>query len=114
MPVLDVTDASARRELSSDLLNSPSMPTTPTGGSAKAAGYDLYSAYNYTSGPVDKAIVKTDIPEWPRDPEETGVVLFNFVAQLVCERICNPDLVEQETLDETERGAGGFGSIGSN
>uniref|UniRef100_A0A3Q3VKV0 dUTP diphosphatase n=1 Tax=Mola mola TaxID=94237 RepID=A0A3Q3VKV0_MOLML len=36
------------------------------------------------------------------------------VAQLVCERICNPDLVEQETLDETERGAGGFGSIGSN
>eukprot|EP00063_Salmo_salar_P008129 XP_013982964.1 PREDICTED: deoxyuridine 5'-triphosphate nucleotidohydrolase-like [Salmo salar] len=55
-----------------------------------------------------------------------GVVLFNFsketfevkkgdrVAQLVCERICYPDLQELKTLDETERGAGGFGSTGSN
>ncbi|KAE8297517.1 Deoxyuridine 5'-triphosphate nucleotidohydrolase, mitochondrial [Larimichthys crocea] len=129
--------------------------TTPTRGSAKAAGYDLYSAYDYSIGPLDKAIVKTDIqiavPHGcygrvaPRsglaaknfidvgagvvDEDyrgNVGVVLFNFgkdtfevkkgdrVAQLVCERICYPDLVEQETLDETERGAGGFGSTGHN
>ncbi|KAM9765909.1 deoxyuridine 5'-triphosphate nucleotidohydrolase, mitochondrial isoform 1-T1 [Menidia menidia] len=129
--------------------------TTPTRGSAKAAGYDLYSAYDYSIAAMDKAIVKTDIqiavPHGcygrvaPRsglavkhfidvgagvvDEDyrgNVGVVLFNFgkdafevkkgdrVAQLVCERIFYPDLVEQETLDETERGAGGFGSTGHN
>ncbi|KAK7912580.1 hypothetical protein WMY93_012791 [Mugilogobius chulae] len=127
--------------------------TTPTRGSAKAAGYDLYSAYDYVVGPMDKAIVKTDIQiavppghygrVAPRsglaakhfidvgagvvDEDyrgNVGVVLFNFnkepfevkkgdrVAQLVCEKICYPDLQELETLDETERGAGGFGSTG--
>ncbi|XP_014871000.1 deoxyuridine 5'-triphosphate nucleotidohydrolase, mitochondrial [Poecilia latipinna] len=129
--------------------------TTPTRGSAKAAGYDLYSAYDYSIGPLNKAIVKTDIqiavPHGcygrvaPRsglaakhfidvgagvvDEDyrgNVGVVLFNFgketfevkkgdrVAQLVCEKICYPDLVEEETLDETVRGAGGFGSTGRN
>nr|XP_020461372.1 deoxyuridine 5'-triphosphate nucleotidohydrolase, mitochondrial isoform X2 [Monopterus albus] len=128
---------------------------TPTKGSSKAAGYDLYSAYDYSIGPMDKAIVKTDIqiavPHGcygrvaPRsglaakhfidvgagvvDEDyrgNVGVVLFNFskdtfevkkgdrVAQLVCERICYPDLVEQETLDDTTRGSGGFGSTGRN
>ncbi|MCJ8733029.1 hypothetical protein PDJAM_G00218270 [Pangasius djambal] len=129
--------------------------TTPTRGSAKAAGYDLYSAYDYSIAPMDKAIVKTDIQiavpagcygrVAPRsglaakhfidvgagvvDEDyrgNVGVVLFNFgketfevkkgdrVAQLVCERICYPDLQELKTLDETERGAGGFGSTGRN
>ncbi|KAL7405598.1 hypothetical protein ABVT39_003798 [Epinephelus coioides] len=129
--------------------------TTPTRGSTKAAGYDLYSAYDYTIGPMDKAVVKTDIqiavPHGcygrvaPRsglaakhfidvgagvvDEDyrgNVGVVLFNFsketfdvkkgdrVAQLVCERICYPELEEQKTLDETERGDGGFGSTGRN
>ncbi|KAF7698711.1 deoxyuridine 5'-triphosphate nucleotidohydrolase, mitochondrial isoform X2 [Silurus meridionalis] len=127
--------------------------TTPTRGSAKAAGYDLYSAYDYSIAPMDKAIVKTDIQiavpagcygrVAPRsglaakhfidvgagvvDEDyrgNVGVVLFNFgketfevkrgdrVAQLVCERICYPDLQELQTLDETERGVGGFGSTG--
>ncbi|XP_067440809.1 deoxyuridine 5'-triphosphate nucleotidohydrolase, mitochondrial isoform X1 [Thunnus thynnus] len=129
--------------------------TTPSRGSAKAAGYDLYSAYDYSIGPMDKAIVKTDIqiavPHGcygrvaPRsglaakhfidvgagvvDEDyrgNVGVVLFNFskdtfevkkgdrVAQLVCERICYPELEEQKTLDDTERGDGGFGSTGRN
>jgi len=55
-----------------------------------------------------------------------GVVLFNFgeedfvitkgdrIAQLILERIYLPDLEELPTLDETERGAGGFGSSGTN
>ncbi|XP_042347962.1 deoxyuridine 5'-triphosphate nucleotidohydrolase, mitochondrial isoform X1 [Plectropomus leopardus] len=129
--------------------------TTPTRGSSKAAGYDLYSAYDYTIDSMDKAVVKTDIqiavPHGcygrvaPRsglaakhfidvgagvvDEDyrgNVGVVLFNFgkdtfyvkkgdrVAQLVCERICYPELEEQKTLDETERGDGGFGSTGLN
>ncbi|VVC33233.1 dUTPase, trimeric,Deoxyuridine triphosphate nucleotidohydrolase,dUTPase-like [Cinara cedri] len=55
-----------------------------------------------------------------------GVILFNHsdedftvnpgdrVAQLICERIVSPRLMELETLDETIRGDGGFGSTGTN
>lgn len=55
---------------------------------------------------------------------EVGVVLFNFgdaalevgvgdrVAQLILEKICFGNVVEVQGLDETERGAGGFGSTG--
>ncbi|XP_061078053.1 deoxyuridine 5'-triphosphate nucleotidohydrolase, mitochondrial isoform X3 [Conger conger] len=129
--------------------------TAPTRGSSRAAGYDLYSAYDYSVAPLDKAIVKTDIqiavPSGyygrvaPRsglaakhfidvgagvvDEDyrgNVGVVLFNFsketfevkkgdrVAQLICERICYPELEQHDTLDETARGAGGFGSTGTN
>lgn len=35
--------------------------TAPTRGSARAAGYDLYSAYDCTVPPMEKAVVKTDI-----------------------------------------------------
>ncbi|XP_041799362.1 deoxyuridine 5'-triphosphate nucleotidohydrolase, mitochondrial isoform X2 [Chelmon rostratus] len=169
MPVLEVTDASEispSKRPRTETKPAEERPvlrfaklsenaTTPTRGSAKAAGYDLYSAYDYCIGPLDKAIVKTDIqiavPHGcygrvaPRsglaaknfidvgagvvDEDyrgNVGVVLFNFsketfevkkgdrVAQLVCEKICYPDLEEQKTLDETERGAGGFGSTGRN
>ncbi|KAK8794313.1 deoxyuridine 5 -triphosphate nucleotidohydrolase [Blastocystis sp. subtype 4] len=53
-----------------------------------------------------------------------GIVLFNFadtdfevkkgdrVAQLILERICMAPIVEVDSLDDTERGAGGFGSTG--
>ncbi|KAI1330279.1 dUTP diphosphatase [Xylariaceae sp. FL0255] len=36
------------------------------------------------------------------------------VAQLVIERILTPDVVEVEELEESVRGAGGFGSTGTN
>lgn len=129
--------------------------TAPTRGSARAAGYDLYSAYDYTIPSMEKALVKTDIqiavPSGcygrvaPRsglavkhfidvgagviDEDyrgNVGVVLFNFgkekfevkkgdrIAQLICERILYPDLEEVQTLDNTERGSGGFGSSGKN
>lgn len=35
------------------------------------------------------------------------------IAQLVLERISTPDVVVVESLDATERGAGGFGSTGT-
>jgi len=53
-----------------------------------------------------------------------GVVLFNHhnkpfqvnkgdrIAQFVIEKICTPKLVEVTELEETERGAGGYGSTG--
>ncbi|XP_035889142.1 deoxyuridine 5'-triphosphate nucleotidohydrolase, mitochondrial isoform X6 [Phyllostomus discolor] len=129
--------------------------TAPTKGSARAAGYDLYSAYDYTVPPMEKALVKTDIQialpagcygrVAPRsglaakhfidvgagviDEDyrgNIGVVLFNFgkekfevkkgdrIAQLICERIYYPEIEEVQGLDDTERGAGGFGSTGKN
>jgi dUTP pyrophosphatase len=57
---------------------------------------------------------------------EVGVILFNLnsepfevkksdrIAQFICERIVYPQLEEVDELDSTERGAGGFGSTGSN
>ncbi|XP_046972273.1 deoxyuridine 5'-triphosphate nucleotidohydrolase [Vanessa cardui] len=54
-----------------------------------------------------------------------GVVLFNHsdedfvvkkgdrIAQLICEVIFHPDLLEVENLTETKRAAGGFGSTGT-
>ena len=55
---------------------------------------------------------------------EVKVLLFNHsdvdfevkvgdrIAQLVLERIYTPEVVEVESLDESVRGAGGFGSTG--
>jgi deoxyuridine 5'-triphosphate nucleotidohydrolase len=57
---------------------------------------------------------------------EVGAILFNLnsepfevkkgdrIAQFICERIIYPELEEVDELDDTERGAGGFGSTGSN
>lgn len=57
---------------------------------------------------------------------EVGVVLFNHsdtdfvvkpgdrVAQFICEKIAYPELEEAKSLDDTTRGAGGFGSTGIN
>ncbi|XP_063104405.1 deoxyuridine 5'-triphosphate nucleotidohydrolase, mitochondrial isoform X3 [Cavia porcellus] len=114
--------------------------TAPTRGSARAAGYDLYSAYDYTIPSMEKALVKTDIQiglpsgcygrvAGVIDEDyrgNVGVVLFNFgkekfevkkgdrIAQLICERIYYPEIEEVEGLDSTERGSGGFGSTGKN
>ncbi|XP_068927883.1 deoxyuridine 5'-triphosphate nucleotidohydrolase, mitochondrial-like [Petaurus breviceps papuanus] len=130
-------------------------PTAPSKGSARAGGYDLYSAYDNTIPAMEKAIVKTDMqislpPGCYRrvasrsglaekhfidvgagviDEDyrgNVGVVLFNFgketfevkkgnrIAQLICELIFYPELKEGQGLDDTERGAGDFGSTGRN
>jgi len=127
----------------------------PSKGSIQAAGYDLFSAYDYVVKAHGKELVKTDlqieIPEgcygriaprsglaWKQfidvgagviDCDYRGnvaVVMFNFndtefivkkgdrVAQLICEKIEYPELVEvkDDSLQETERGSDGFGSTG--
>ena len=55
-----------------------------------------------------------------------GVVMFNHaetefvvkkgdrIAQLVCEKIAYPEIEVMGSLDNTERGEGGFGSTGTN
>ncbi|CDW99198.1 hypothetical protein [Sporisorium scitamineum] len=73
----------------------------PTRGSALAAGYDLYSAE------------KVVLPRGGRKVIQTGI--FNEgdrIAQLIIEKISTPEVQEVESLDETLRGAGGFGSTG--
>ncbi|EXJ54425.1 dUTP pyrophosphatase [Cladophialophora yegresii CBS 114405] len=127
--------------------------TTPTRGSAFAAGYDLYASKPATIPARGKALVSTDLsiatPEGtygriaPRsglaakhfidtgagviDADYRGevkVLLFNHadtdfevnkgdrIAQLVLERIYTPEIVEVDSLEESVRGAGGFGSTG--
>ncbi|KAL2433772.1 Deoxyuridine 5'-triphosphate nucleotidohydrolase [Exophiala dermatitidis] len=127
--------------------------TTPTRGSAFAAGYDLYASKPTTVPARGKTLVSTDLaiatPEGtygrvaPRsglaskhfidtgagviDADYRGevkVLLFNHsdvdfqvnkgdrIAQLVLERIYTPEIVEVENLEESVRGAGGFGSTG--
>merc|ERR1711913_274827 len=127
----------------------------PTKGSQAAAGYDLYSAYDYVIPARGKVLAKTDIQvkvphgtygrvaprsglAWKNHIDigagvvdedyrgNVGVVMFNHadtefivkkgdrVAQLVCEKIAYPDIEVLETLDETVRGEGGFGSTGTN
>nr|XP_022296208.1 deoxyuridine 5'-triphosphate nucleotidohydrolase, mitochondrial-like isoform X3 [Crassostrea virginica] len=114
--------------------------TTPTRGSSQAAGYDLYSAYDYKIPARGKIVAKTDIQIALPDGcygriagvvdqdyrGNVGVVMFNFaenefevkkgdrIAQLICEKIFTPELQECKTLEETDRGAGGFGSTGTN
>merc|ERR1719270_2102162 len=129
--------------------------TIPTRGSARAAGYDLYSAEDLTIPARGKGLVKTDLQikvphgtygrvaprsglAWKNHIDigagvvdedyrgNVGVVMFNHsdgefavkkgdrVAQLVCERISYPEVEVLNSLDETVRGEGGFGSTGTN
>ncbi|MBR4890532.1 MAG: dUTP diphosphatase, partial [Clostridia bacterium] len=46
------------------------------------------------------------------DPEYT-IEPFERIAQMVIQPVALPEIVEVETLDETDRGAGGFGSTGT-
>jgi len=127
--------------------------TTPTRGSAFAAGYDLYASAPITVKSKNKALVSTSLAiavplgTYGRIAPRSGlaskhfldtgagvidadyrgevkVLLFNFsevdyevkqgerVAQLVLERIVTPDVVVVEALEQSVRGAGGFGSTG--
>ena len=126
---------------------------TPTKGSTGAAGFDLYSAYNYMLSAYGKILVKSDlqikVPQgtygciaprsglsWKNHISigagvidhdyrgNVGIIMFNHsdipfeikagdrVAQLICEKISNPELQVLDSLDSTARGDGGFGSTG--
>lgn len=45
-------------------------------------------------------------------PQTHPVSVGDRIAQLVLERIATPEVEEVASLDDTERGAGGFGSTG--
>ncbi|CAI5450980.1 unnamed protein product [Caenorhabditis angaria] len=108
----------------------------PTYGSLAAAGADLYRLqlelpFGYygrvapRSGLAAKHFI--DVGAGVVDSDYRGelkVLLFNFnetdfevkkgdrIAQLVCEQIAHCTYEQVESLDDTERGAGGFGSTG--
>lgn len=52
------------------------------------------------------------LPASTRGPALTAVKRGDRVAQLILERIFTPEVVEVSELDDSERGAGGFGSTG--
>ena len=41
-----------------------------------------------------------------------AVEIGDRIAQLILERIVTPEVIEVDDIEETERGAGGFGSTG--
>ncbi len=58
---------------------------SPMKGSDRAAGYDLYSAYDYDVPPCDRALIRTDISVslpsgcYGRIAPRSGLALNNFV-----------------------------------
>ncbi len=57
-------------------------------------------------GEICVGIIKQTDPEYTIQP-------FERIAQMVIKPVELPELVEVETLDDTDRGAGGFGSTGT-
>ena len=57
-------------------------------------------------GEICVGVIKQTDPEYTIEP-------FERIAQMVIQPVALPDLVEVESLDETDRGAGGFGSTGT-
>ena len=56
-------------------------------------------------GEICVGIIKQTDPEYTIQP-------FERIAQMVIQPVALPELVEVASLDETDRGAGGFGSTG--
>lgn len=125
----------------------------PQRSSLQAAGYDLFSAYDYIVKAHGKELILTDIAvkiptgyygriaprsslSWKNHTDigagvidcdyrgNVGVVIFNHsnqdleikkhdrVAQLILESITTPEVTVVDSLDDTDRGSGGFGSTG--
>ncbi|KAG9317638.1 dUTPase-like protein [Chiua virens] len=105
----------------------------PTRGSLLAAGAEkktipargTYGRVAPRSGLASKFMIDTGAGVIDADYRGTVfVLLFNLsdqnfevqegdrIAQLVLEKICTPDVLEVENLDETLRGVNGFGSTG--
>jgi dUTP pyrophosphatase len=88
----------------------------PTGCYGRVAAFSDAEICAYIAGGV--------IEEDYRD--NIGVIVFSHsdhpivishgdsITQLICEQICYPELEVAETLDNTERVSGGFGSTGIN
>ena len=57
-------------------------------------------------GEICVGVIKQTDPEYTIEP-------FERIAQMVIEPVELPEIVEVETLDNTDRGAGGFGSTGT-
>lgn len=57
-------------------------------------------------GEICVGVIKQTEPEYTIEP-------FERIAQMVIEPVELPEIVEVEVLDDTDRGAGGFGSTGT-
>lgn len=89
------------------------LPTNTYGRIAPRSGLALKHFIDVGAGVIDEDY-RGDV----------GVILFNHsdvvfkinrgdrIAQLICEKIIRPVVIEKATLDDTERGENGFGSTG--
>ena len=57
-------------------------------------------------GEICVGVIKQTDPEYTIEPYER-------IAQMVIEPVALPEIIEVEELDDTDRGAGGFGSTGT-
>ena len=57
-------------------------------------------------GEICVGVIKQTDPEYTIEP-------FERIAQMVIQPVALPEIVEVKNLDETDRGAGGFGSTGT-
>ena len=104
------------------IINKSSYPT-PAYATDKSAGMDLKAniTESVTLGPLERAMIPTIDADYRG---EIKVILVNLsnepfvvnpgerIAQLVVARYEKVEWDEVEVLDDTERGAGGFGSTG--
>jgi dUTP pyrophosphatase len=90
------------------------LPTGTYGRVAPRSGLALKNKIDVGAGVIDEDY-----------RGNVGVILFNHgdvdfeievgdrIAQLICEKIAYPEAVEVESLEDSERGEGGFGSTGT-
>ena len=93
--------------------------TIPTRGSDKAAGYDLYAyakdePFAVIIQPHETKLIGTGLSITPPDGYFGAIFARSGerIAQLVFLPYVGADFVEVDKLEETDRGAGGFGSTG--
>lgn len=91
------------------------VPRGTYGRIAPRSGLSLKKSIDVAGGVIDEDYTgNVGIILVNNGVEEFEVVQGTRIAQLVCEKICFPELEEVVSLDATERGDGGFGSSGSN
>ena len=109
--------------------------TLPTRGSAASAGLDIYSIEDITIDPKQRVLARTGLAVavplgfYGRVAPRSGLAVKNGLdvlagvetvtlpkgsrlCQLIVEQIITPTPAWVEELEETARGAGGFGSTG--
>jgi len=89
------------------------IPAGYYGRIAPRSGLALHHSIAVGAGVIDEDYTGIiGILLFNHSPEAFKIHCGDRVAQLICEKICLPDLEEVSSLEKTDRGEGGFGSTG--